>query len=62
MAQLTGSAGRALIPMRVLDVRRLLPQGLLSDGLAAGIGRAFHVKNGRVVTTPSGNKVSQSNC
>ena len=41
-----------------LDVRKLLPPGLLSDPLATGIARAFNTKNGRVVVSPAGNKVA----
>lgn len=37
------------------DVRKLLPDGLLTDPLTAGIARAFHAK-GKVVSTPSGAK------
>jgi capping protein (actin filament) muscle Z-line, alpha len=36
-------------------VRKLLPDGLLTDPLTAGIARAFHAK-GKVVSTPSGAK------
>ena len=34
---------------------RLLPEGLLTDPLTAGIARAFHAK-GKVVSAPSGGK------
>lgn len=39
------------------DVKHILPEGLLTDPLAAGIARAYNIKNGRVVTAPSGSKV-----
>lgn len=39
----------------LIDVRKLLPDGLLTDPLTAGIARAFHAK-GKVVSTPSGAK------
>lgn len=39
------------------DVRKLVPTGLLTDALATGIARAYNLKNGKVVTSPSGNKV-----
>ncbi|CAE7710555.1 Capza1, partial [Symbiodinium microadriaticum] len=39
------------------DVRKLLPEGLIADPLAAGIARAFHSKTNKVVTTPAGAKV-----
>jgi len=38
----------------------LLPAGLLTDALSTGIARAFNIKNGRVVTSPSNNKVAIS--
>ena len=41
----------------VQDVRKLLPEGLIPEPLAAGIARAFNSKTNRVVTTPSGAKV-----
>jgi hypothetical protein len=39
------------------DVRKLLPDGLLGEPLAAGIARAFNNKTSKIVTAPSGNKV-----
>jgi len=39
------------------DVRKLLPDGLLGEPLAAGIARAFHTKNSKIVVAPSGSKV-----
>lgn len=39
------------------DVRRLIPPGLLSDPLAAGMGRAYHNKTNKVVLAPSGKRV-----
>jgi len=38
------------------DVRKLLPEGLLSDPLAAGMARAYNNKTSRVVSAPSGDK------
>lgn len=38
------------------DVRKLLPDGLLSDPLAAGMARAYNNKTCRVVSSPSGEK------
>lgn len=39
------------------DTRKLLPEGLLSVPLATGIARAYNIKNGKVLTTPNGEKV-----
>lgn len=39
------------------DVRKLLPDGLLGEPLAAGIARAFNNKTSKIVLAPSGNKV-----
>lgn len=39
------------------DVRKLLPEGLLTAQQTTGIARAFNNKTGRIVTTPSGHKV-----
>eukprot|EP01041_Mallomonas_annulata_P013122 gene13122-27728_t len=39
------------------DVRKLLPESTLSESLAAGIARAYNIKNGKIVTTPTGYKV-----
>ncbi|CAM9204642.1 unnamed protein product [Ectocarpus fasciculatus] len=39
------------------DVKKILPDGLLTDPLAAGIARAHNVKTGRVVVTPDDTKV-----
>lgn len=39
------------------DVKKLLPEGLLGDPLAAGIARAYHTKTNKVVTAPNGAKV-----
>mmetsp|Transcript_9104 Transcript_9104/g.13703 ORF Transcript_9104/g.13703 Transcript_9104/m.13703 type:complete len:287 (-) Transcript_9104:116-976(-) len=39
------------------DVRKLLPDGLLGEPLAAGIARAYNTKTNKVVSAPSGNKV-----
>ena len=44
--------GRSLV-----DVRKLLSDGLLTDQLVTGIARVFNNKTGRVITTPSGHKV-----
>ena len=44
----------------MVDVRKILPDGVLSDPLAAGIARAYNLKNAVIVNTPSGNKVSPS--
>mmetsp|Transcript_11230 Transcript_11230/g.10851 ORF Transcript_11230/g.10851 Transcript_11230/m.10851 type:complete len:306 (+) Transcript_11230:134-1051(+) len=38
------------------DVRKLLPEGLLTDQCAAGIARAYNSKTGKIVTAPSGLK------
>ena len=38
-------------------MKKLLPEGLLPEPLAAGIARAFNAKTNKVVTTPSGAKV-----
>ena len=35
----------------------MLPPGLLSDGLAAGMARAYHNKTNKVVLAPSGKRV-----
>lgn len=39
------------------DVRKLLPDDLLGDPLAAGMARAYNTKNCKVVDAPSGSKV-----
>jgi len=39
------------------DVKRLLPENLLSESLSAGMSRAYNLKHGKIVTSPSGNKV-----
>lgn len=39
------------------DVKKILPDGLLTDPLAAGIARAYNVKTGRVVISPDESKV-----
>lgn len=39
------------------DVRKLLPENLLGDPLAAGMARAFNTKTSKVVDSPSGSKV-----
>mmetsp|Transcript_34180 Transcript_34180/g.74529 ORF Transcript_34180/g.74529 Transcript_34180/m.74529 type:complete len:287 (-) Transcript_34180:152-1012(-) len=39
------------------DVKKLLPEGLIGEPLAAGIARAFNSKTNKVVTTPGGAKV-----
>jgi len=39
------------------DVKKLLPEGLLTDPLATGIARAYNNKTGKIAVTPSGNKV-----
>jgi hypothetical protein len=39
------------------DVRKLLPEGILSEQQVTGIARAFNNKTGRVVISPSGQKV-----
>jgi hypothetical protein len=41
-----------------VDVRKLLPDGLIGEPLAAGIARAFNTKTNKVVTTPGGAKVN----
>lgn len=40
-----------------VDVKKLLPAGILTDPLATGISRVYNIKNGKIVTAPSGNKV-----
>ena len=40
------------------DVRRLLPEGLLTEQLATGIARVYNNRIGKVVTAPSGQKVN----
>jgi len=39
------------------DVRKLLPEGLFEDPLAAGMARAYNTRTFKTVTSPSGNKV-----
>ena len=39
------------------DVKKILPDGLLTDPLAAGIARAHNVKTGRVIVYPDDSKV-----
>ena len=39
------------------DVRKLLPDDLLGDPLAAGMARAFNTKTCKVIDAPSGSKV-----
>ena len=39
------------------DVRKILPEGLLTDPLTAGIARAHNIKTGRVVVSPDESKV-----
>lgn len=39
------------------DVRKLLPENILSESLAAGTARAYNLKTGKIVVSPSGNKV-----
>ena len=39
------------------DVRKLLPEGLLTEQLATGIARVYNTRTGKVVTAPSGRKV-----
>jgi len=39
------------------DVRKLLPENILSESLAAGIARAYNLKTGKIIVTPSGNRV-----
>mmetsp|Transcript_18657 Transcript_18657/g.31083 ORF Transcript_18657/g.31083 Transcript_18657/m.31083 type:complete len:288 (+) Transcript_18657:52-915(+) len=39
------------------DVRKLLPDDLLGDPLAAGMARAFNTKTCKVIDSPSGTKV-----
>lgn len=39
------------------DVKKILPDGLLTDPLTAGIARAHNVKSGRVVVSPDESKV-----
>lgn len=39
------------------DTRKLLPEGLLSVPLATGIARAYNIKNLKVLTTHTGEKV-----
>lgn len=39
------------------DVKKILPDGLLTDPLAAGIARAHNVKSGRVVISPDDSKI-----
>lgn len=43
------------------DVRKLLPDGLLGDPLAAGMARAYNTKNCKVVDSPTGAKVVINN-
>jgi capping protein (actin filament) muscle Z-line, alpha len=56
---LTGEKTLSLIclVLKGVDVRKLLPDGLLGEPLAAGIARAFNNKTSKIVTAPSGNKV-----
>lgn len=42
------------------DVKKILPNGLLTDELAAGIAQVYNTKFGRIVTAPSGAKVALS--
>ena len=39
------------------DVKKILPDGLLTDPLTVGIARAHNVKSGKVVTSPDDSKV-----
>ena len=39
-----------------LDVRKILPEGLLSDPIATGIARSYNNK-GKIVNSPNGGKV-----
>lgn len=39
------------------DVKKILPDGLLTDPLTAGIARAYNVKTARVVVSPDESKV-----
>eukprot|EP01039_Chlorochromonas_danica_P004217 gene4219-4634_t len=38
------------------DVRKIIPEKIIPDSVAAGIARAANIKTGKVVTTPSGRK------
>ena len=38
------------------DVRKIIPDGLLTDALASGMARLAHLKNNKVVSLPSGQK------
>lgn len=40
------------------DVKKILPDNLLTDPLAAGIARAYNIKTGRVVVSPDDSKAS----
>jgi hypothetical protein len=39
-----------------VDVRKIIPEELLSDEMAGGFARLSNLKNAKVVSTPSGNK------
>lgn len=47
-----------ILRVKYVDVRKLLPEGLLEDPLAAGMARAYNTRTFKTVTSPSGNKVT----
>lgn len=43
------------------DVQKILPSHLLTDAIINKVARAYNIKNGKIVVSPSGNRVVLSN-
>lgn len=41
-----------------IDVRKIVSEEVLTDAFASGVARVANLKTGKIVSTPSGNKVA----